>query len=128
MLASTCWVSAPRRERLLPPHILRVTTACRRAWTARQFVASKSLQGWSLLTRMLQRNSSRRLGGQGHDSCEPSRTVRLSFHNSHHRAILNRHFIALGDFVRKISPLECPVSRDLDVLNFQVATQTALSS
>ena len=30
-LASTCWVSAPRRVRL-PPHTLRVTTAGRMAW------------------------------------------------------------------------------------------------
>ena len=38
-LASTCWVSAPRRVRL-PPHTLRVTTAGRMACSARQLVAS----------------------------------------------------------------------------------------
>ena len=37
-LASTCWVSAPRRVRL-PPHTLRVTTAGRMACSARQLVA-----------------------------------------------------------------------------------------
>jgi hypothetical protein len=38
-LLRTCWVWAPRAERL-PPHTLRVTTAGRRACSARQFVAS----------------------------------------------------------------------------------------
>ena len=38
-LASTCWVSAPRRVRL-PPQTLRVTTAGRMACSARQLVAS----------------------------------------------------------------------------------------
>ena len=37
--ASVCCVAAPRQERL-PPHTLRVTTAGRMAWSARQLVAS----------------------------------------------------------------------------------------
>jgi hypothetical protein len=48
-----------------------------------------ALQSWSLLTRMLQHNSRCRGGRQGHDSSEPPGSVGLSFHDSHHRAILN---------------------------------------
>src|SRR5512143_619092 len=72
-------------------------------------------------------NSGCRWIEQAHDSCEPPRAVGLSFHYPHHLAIPNRFFAVLRSFVRAISPLECPVSGELDVPNFKVVTQTALS-
>src|SRR5215471_4480698 len=75
--------------------------------------AGLALQGWPLLTGMLQHDSRCRRGEQTHDSCEPPSSVGLSFHDPHPLAIENRHFVALCALARKISPLECPVSRDL---------------
>src|SRR5215468_226345 len=66
-------------------------------------------------------------GERGHDSCEPPGSVGLPFHDPHHLAIENRDVVAFRTFARKISPLECPVSRDLDVLNLQVVTQSSFS-
>ena len=76
-LASTCWVSAPRRVRL-PPQTLRVTTAGRMACSARQLVASidgshkkRNTAGNSLAKCLAKRSASANGAGASIQPAEP---------------------------------------------------------